>query len=231
MTAPASRYCVIIPAFNAAATIGALIDGVRAHGLPVVVVDDGSTDDTASLSARHGAVVVSQLRNEGKGSALRSGFRYALRASYEGVVTMDSDGQHDPADLPRLIHEGERQHAGIIVGNRMEQGSRMPWLRRGANRLMSRLVSTVAGQHIPDSQCGYRFIRREVLASVPLRARRFEIETELLLAASQRRWKTVSVPVRAIYNGRTSHIRPLREAWRFLGVLARHVTAPPPRTP
>ena len=216
------RYCVVIPAFNAARTIQTVIDGVRGHGLPVVVVDDGSTDETAALAARHGATVISHLRNEGKGSALRSGFGYAMRAAYDGVITMDSDGQHDPGDVAQLIREAERQHARIVVGNRMSDAPRMPALRRWTNRLMSGVVSALTHQRIPDSQCGLRLIRREVLLSVALRATRFEIETELLLAASRGRWKTISVPVRTIYDGHASHIHPLRETWHFLHAIARH---------
>ena len=91
------RYCVVIPAFNAANTIGALVRGIKRQGLPVVVVNDGSADETAPIASAEGAVVISHLRNEGKGRALRTGFEHALRAQYDGVITMDSDGQHDPA--------------------------------------------------------------------------------------------------------------------------------------
>ena len=128
------RYCVIIPAYNAAKTIGELVKAVKAQGLPVVVVDDGSRDNTSAVAAQHGAVVISHLRNQGKGSALRTGFAHALRAKYEGIITMDSDGQHQPGDIPRFIQAVERQHAGIVVGNRMENAS-MPWMRRWANRV------------------------------------------------------------------------------------------------
>ena len=217
------RYVALIPAFNAAETIGDVIRGIRQLGLPVVVVDDGSRDTTAAVAAEQGAVVISHLRNEGKGAALRTGFQYALRETYDGVITVDSDGQHDPADIPRLIEAGERQHAGLVVGNRMGNGQAMPPLRRWTNRVMSRIVSMVSRQHIPDSQCGFRLIRKELLASVPLTATRYEIETELLLAAGRKRWKTVSVPVQSIYHGRPSHIRPLQDTWRFLQLIWRYL--------
>ena len=217
------RYVALIPAFNAAETIGDVIRGIRQLGLPVVVVDDGSRDTTAAVAAEQGAVVISHLRNEGKGAALRTGFQYALRETYDGVITVDSDGQHDPADIPRLIEAGERQHAGLVVGNRMGNGQAMPPLRRWTNRVMSRIVSMVSRQHIPDSQCGFRLIRKELLASVPLTATRYEIETELLLAAGRKRWKTVSVPVQSIYHGRPSHIRPLQDTWRLLQLIWRYL--------
>ena len=221
------RYCVIIPAFNAARTIGELVQRTKHQGLNVVVVDDGSTDQTAPIASTHGAVVISHLRNEGKGRALRTGFEYALRSQYDGVVTMDSDGQHDAAEIPQLIRAGEVQHAGIVIGNRLADGAPMPLSRRLTNRLMSAIVSAVARQHVPDTQCGFRFIRKEVLADTPLRARRFEIETELVIGAAARRWKIVSVPVRTIYQDERSHIRPLRDGIRFVGLVLRYLVRRP----
>ncbi len=220
MSSPLGRCCVVIPAYNAADTVADLVRRAKAHGLPVFVINDGSTDATAALASKEGAVVISHLRNEGKGMALRTGFEHALREDYEGIVTMDSDGQHDPSEIEWLIREGMRQHAGIAVGNRMGDGVAMPAARRWTNRLMSALVSAVAHQRIPDTQCGFRFIRREVLTDLPLHAARFDIETELLLGAARRRWKIISVPVRAIYTARRSHIRPLADGARFLGLLA-----------
>lgn len=218
---PQNRYCAIIPAFNAAQTIGRLVQQVKAQGVAVVVVDDGSTDRTAALAAAAGALVISHLRNRGKGRALRTGFAHALRARYDGIVTLDSDGQHDPAEIPTLIQAGERQHAGLVLGDRMSNGRAMPWVRWRTNQLMSRIISRLARQPIPDSQCGFRFIRRELLERVPLRARRFDIESEVVLWAAAHRWKVVSVPVASIYRDQPSHIRPLRDGLRFFTLLAR----------
>jgi glycosyltransferase involved in cell wall biosynthesis len=218
------KYCVVIPALNESKTIGDLIRRIRPLGLAIVVIDDGSRDRTAAVASDEGALVISHLRNQGKGSALRTGFEHALRAQFDGVVTLDGDGQHDPAEIPQLIEAGERQHAGIVVGNRMPNGSVMPPQRRMTNRVMSAIVSRLVRQAIPDSQCGFRFIRKEVLATVPLRAKRYEIETELLLAACRRRWKIVSVPVKGIYAAaQISRIRPVRETFRFLGVVGRYL--------
>lgn len=217
------RYCVIIPAFDAEKTIGELVRRVKSQGFAVIVVDDGSRDQTATIASKQGALVISHLRNQGKGAALRSGFEYALRSQYDGVITMDSDGQHDPREIAHLIRAGEVQHAGIVLGNRMANGACMPSVRRWTNRAMSGLVSSLVRQPIPDTQCGFRLIRKEVLASVPLQAKRFEIETELLLRAAARRWKIISVPVSSIYADQPSYIRPFRDAWRFLAVVLRHV--------
>ncbi|MBI3996503.1 MAG: glycosyltransferase family 2 protein [Candidatus Omnitrophica bacterium] len=218
------RYCVVIPAYDAAATITEVIRRVRQQGLPVVVVDDGSRDHTAALASKEGALVISHLRNEGKGCALRTGFEYALRSHYDGVITMDSDGQHDPSDIPQLIRAAEVQHAGMVLGNRMANGALMPPVRKRTNQLMSRVISVVTRQRIPDSQCGFRLVRKEVLQDVPLRAKRFEIESEMLFGAAARRWKIISIPVKTIYaEHHRSHIRPVRETLRFLGALLRYL--------
>lgn len=221
-----SAYCVIIPAYNAAKTIGALVERIKGRGHAVLVIDDGSQDRTAAAASGRGALVISHLTNEGKGRALRTGFSYALRRNFDGVITMDADGQHDPEDLDALIRAAESQQAGLVIGNRMAQAGAMPAPRRFTNRLMSLIVSAVARRRIPDSQCGYRLIRKELLAQLPLCARRFEIETEVLLKAAARKWPIISVPVRAIYTDHVSHIQPVREGARFLGLLLRHLVSP-----
>lgn len=214
------RYCVIIPAYQAAKTIGPVVARVKATGLPIVVVDDGSRDDTAAVASQQGALVISHLRNQGKGLALRTGFDYAVRTGFDGVVTFDSDGQHDAADIAALVRAGEVQHAGLVLGNRMGAPGPMPPLRQRTNRLLSQIVSWLAKQPIPDSQSGFRFVRKEVLETIRLVARRYEIETELLVKAARRRWKIISVPVASIYHSdHHSHIRPLRDTARFAGLI------------
>ena len=217
------RYCVLIPVFNGGQAIAGLVGEIRSLGLPVIVVDDGSNDRTAALAAARGALVISHLRNLGKGCALRTGFEHVLQRRFDGVVTMDGDGQHNPKEIRALIHAGETQHAGLVLGNRLTNGAVMPFARRQTNLAMSAVISLLARQRIPDSQCGFRFIRREVLQDVSLRARRYEIETELLLAAADRKWKIISVPVMSTYRDQRSHIKPLRETFRFLAILLQHL--------
>ena len=222
----APRYCVLIPAFNASATIGALVRAIKQYGFDIIVIDDGSSDGTAASASTAGALVMSLLKNQGKGVALRTGFTYAVRQRYEGVITMDGDGQHDPADIARLVSVAEAQHAGIVVGNRMTDVTSMPRIRVWKNGVMSRIISRPTRQAIPDPQCGFRFIRTEVLAHLPLRAKRYEIETEMLFSAAAHQWRIVSVPVRTIYTDRGSHIRPVRDTLRFLKLVFRHLVSP-----
>ena len=217
------RYCVVIPAYNAEQTIGEVVRAIKHQGLQVVVIDDGSRDRTAAIASAQGALVISHLSNQGKGNALRTGFDYVLRSDYDGAITMDSDGQHDPTDIPHLIREGEVQHAGIAIGNRLANGAPMPRLRRWTNHFMSSIVSAVARQRIPDSQCGFRFIRKELLRDVPFKTARFDSETEMLFGAAAKRWKIISVPIRTIYRDERSHIRPLRDGLRFARLILRHL--------
>ena len=218
------RYCIIMPAFNTAQAVGLIARRAKELGHDVVVVDDGSTDKTAVKASEAGAVVISHLRNRGKGQALQTGFEYARRMGYDGVVTLDSDGQHDPEEIARLVRAGEVQHAGIVLGNRMANGSTMPPIRWKTNRLMSSIISGLTHQNIPDSQCGFRMIRREVLEAVPIKSHHFEVETELLLKAAKKKWKIVSVPVRTIYaKDHHSHIKPIRDGLRFCALILRHL--------
>ena len=218
------RYCVVMPAFNAGESVEALARRTKELGFDVVVVNDGSTDKTAERASKAGAVVISHLRNRGKGRALQTGFEYARRMGYDGVVTLDSDGQHDPEEITRLIRAGEVQHAGIVLGNRMESGGDMPRIRWKTNRLMSSVVSAVTRQQIPDSQSGFRMIRKEVLDAIPVKAQHFEVETELLLKASAKKWKIVSVPIRTIYGKEHhSYIKPVRDGLRFIALILSHL--------
>ncbi len=222
------RSCVLIPVYNAGKTISQVVRAAKQHGVDVLVIDDGSSDDTVPAAVTAGARVVSLLSNQGKGAALRIGFSYALRERYEAVITMDGDGQHDPAEIPKLMEVAREQQAAIVLGNRMTNVTSMPMVRMWTNGFMSTIVSGLTRQQIPDSQCGFRLIRAHVLAGMPLRAMRYEIETELLFRASTQRHKIVSVPIRTIYTAHDSHIRPVRDAIRFLSLVVRHLVSSRP---
>jgi len=221
------KSCVVIPAYNAAKTLGPLIRHIRQLKLDAVVVNDGSTDDTAQVATASGALVISHLANHGKGVAIRSGFAFAVETGYDAVVTMDGDGQHDPAELPRLLEEAARDGAAIVVGHRVQERWRMPRIRRWTNQVMSGIVSWMTRQDIPDSQCGFRVIRRQALEQMRLSSRHFDIETELLLAASRAGWRVSSIPIRTIYEYHPSHIRPIVDGLRFVRLVLRYLVAPP----
>ena len=150
--------CAVIPCFNEGATLAPLVAGVRRFLPRVLVVDDGSTDDTSSRAAGAGARVIRHEKNSGKGAALRSGLSRALAEGFEWAVTLDGDGQHAPEDLPVLLNCASQTGAPLVIGNRMNDARKMPWLRRRVNLWMSRQLSRRAGRDLPDTQSGFRLI-------------------------------------------------------------------------
>ena len=209
---------VLIPAFNEEKNIGPLVKDLKAFGVEVLVVDDGSTDKTAEEARRAGAHLLRSEKNHGKGASLRLGVDWFLGRGYQALVFMDADGQHDAGELPvflKALAGGDK----VIVGNRMRSPGGMPALRRATNRFLSWILSFTTGQKIPDSQCGYRAVSREVLERIQLDTDRFETESEILLEASRLGYKIISVPVRSMYEGGVSNIRPVRDTFRFLRFL------------
>lgn len=214
--------CAVIPCFNEQRHLGALIPAVRRHLSLCVVVDDGSTDDTARTAEEAGAAVVRFEKNSGKGVALKAGFAWAAEHGCAAGVTLDGDGQHDPADLPRFLAPFDRGEGEVVLGNRMWNAEAMPWTRRAANRHSSRRLSRLVGRSLPDTQSGFRLIRTELWSALELECERFDLETEFLIKACRRGARLVSVPIRAVYRpDAPSRIRPLRDAWRFLRALRR----------
>ena len=162
------KCAAVIPCFNECAGIAPLVAAVRQQLPSVLVVDDGSTDDTASLARGAGAVVVSHERNLGKGAALKTGLSLALKQGFEWAVTLDGDGQHAPEDLPALLRCAGQTGARLVIGNRMHDAHAIPWLRRQVNRWMSRKLSQRAGRHLPDTQSGFRLIHLATWAALSL---------------------------------------------------------------
>lgn len=208
--------CVIIPAYREADRIAAVIAGVKAFVPDVIVVDDGSPDDTAGEAERAGAVVIRHPVNSGKGAALDTGFRAARERGFDFVITMDGDGQHAPADLPGFVQAHLQQGTPVLVGTRMSDTRSMPWVRRLTNRFMSWLLSREMGQWVPDSQCGYRLYSLAVVPERQVESKRFAAESEILMELSHRGVKIGAVPIATIYGTEKSKIHPVKDAFRFL---------------
>jgi glycosyltransferase involved in cell wall biosynthesis len=181
----------------------------------VLVVDDGSTDETASLAESAGAVVIKHARNLGKGVALKTGLSHALKQGCEWAVTLDGDGQHAPEDLPALVRRAEATGALLVIGNRMNEAQKIPWLRRRVNRWMSRKISQRAGRSLPDTQSGFRLIHLRTWAALALATKHFEIESEMLMAFLAAGRRVEFVPIRVIRSHRSSHIHPVADSFRW----------------
>jgi glycosyltransferase involved in cell wall biosynthesis len=206
---------VVIPCLNEGPGIAALVASVRLLLPNVIVVDDGSGDATATLAANAGAEVVRHAHTRGKGAALKTGWQRAVERGFAWALTMDGDGQHSVADIPAFLSAAATGKADLIVGNRLANPARMPWLRRRVNQWMSRRLSRAAGIDLPDSQCGFRMMRLGVWQNLSLRAEHFEIESELLLAFIARDCQVRFIPVQTIYAGERSKINPFVDTWRW----------------
>jgi glycosyltransferase involved in cell wall biosynthesis len=189
----------------------------------VIVVDDGSSDDTAAKARQAGAIVIEQRPNRGKGAALRAGFRRAIEMDLAAVVTLDGDGQHDPDEIPSFLaaYGGSRtERPDLVIGRRTF--GQMPPSRRLANELGRMAFSWAVGRDIPDNQSGYRLIdRRLIEAMLASGETGFEFEVEVVTTCIRRGGRIAWVPIRTIYAGERSHIRPIHHLAHFLRIVLR----------
>ncbi len=216
---PGERWYAIIPAYREGGRIGPVVEAARRTGVGVVVVDDGSGDGTAGEAERAGAIVLRHERNRGKGAAMATGFGYAREHGCSGVVALDADGQHDPAEIAKFIETYRRTGLPVLVGNRMWNPEGMPLVRRLTNRWMSWLLSREMNQFVPDTQCGYRMFRCDILPFVAAETEGFAAESEILLKVASRGIQIGSVRISTIYGDERSKIRPLRDTVRFFRML------------
>jgi glycosyltransferase involved in cell wall biosynthesis len=217
------RTLVIVPCKNLESHVGNVVRAIDALGLglDVLVVNDGSTDQTTSKARTAGAEVVEHAVNMGKGVALKTGFDYALEHGYEAVITMDGDEQHDAATIPGFLKALESGQWDVVVGSRMSEVKDMPGIRIWTNQTTSRVISLLARQSIPDSQSGYRIIRTTVLKGMELVTKRYDTESEILIRAGRRGFRIGSIPIESIYTDGISHINPVVDTLRFLRLVWR----------
>lgn len=212
---------VIVPAYNAEPTLENVVKGVR-RTLPnamIIGVDDGSTDGSGTLLKTVADETIEFPQNRGKGAALRAGFDAALKHGAAAVLTIDSDGQHDPAFATAIV--GALDRADIVIGTRDLSGKAVPKHRRIANMISSAATRAVSGGKVRDSQSGYRAMKAEVLRKVHAVGDRYEFETDFIIRAARAGFTTVNVPISTIY-GSPSYFREFRDAWLVIKVLWRH---------
>ena len=210
---------ILIPAYNESERLQPVLEAALQH-VPVLVVDDGSTDDTVQIARAAGVEVLSQSSNQGKGAALRAGFRWALERDYEAVITLDADGQHDTEEIPLFLASFVQGQGDLIIGSR--DFSQMPFARRMANTMGTWLFSWALGQRVEDNQSGYRLISRRLMEYVLLSNEEgFEFEVEMIVDCVRGDFKMDWVGIRTIYAGETSHIQPWKHTVKFLKLVMR----------
>jgi glycosyltransferase involved in cell wall biosynthesis len=220
------KVCVVIPAYNEYQTIGSVLSEIKNKGLDALIIDDGSCDNTASVANNYGFKILINLSNMGKGAALINGFKYVAENNFDAVITMDADGQHLPSEIDSFINSAAATKSGIIIGNRMSKSANMPLVRLLTNKFMSWLISKISGQNIPDTQCGFRLIKTEVLKRLSLHTSNFEIESEMIIQAARLGYKIESIPITTVYTGYTgckSKINPIIDTLRFFSFIAKEL--------
>jgi glycosyltransferase involved in cell wall biosynthesis len=205
----------VLPAYQCERTVGAVVRGLAAQLARVLVVDDGSDDATAAAATGAGAELLRHERNQGKGTALRTGLDRALDGGAEAIALLDADGQHDPADLPRLLAAWDARRPDLVVGSRLHDAATIPPARYWTNYIGSLVLSRMTGFELEDSQSGYRLLAAGLARRLDLRSRGYAVESEMLIKASQLGARLEHVRVRTIYNGAGSHFQPVLDTFRI----------------
>jgi glycosyltransferase involved in cell wall biosynthesis len=222
-TATRSSVAALIPCYYEEKHIRDVATRTKAQLDTVLVVDDGSKDNTSEEARAAGVEVIQHESNQGKGAAIKTGLRaLTTRPGLDWVLILDGDGQHAPEEIPRFLAAAGQGGAEMIVGTRMDDTRTMPFVRKLTNRTMSSLISMMIGQRVPDTQCGFRLFSRALAAAfldVPSRA--FDFESEMLVIAARRGVKIGAAKVSTIYGDEVSKIHPVRDTIKFLKLLAR----------
>lgn len=218
MTAAGERFCILIPCLNEERAIARVVGEALELGLPVIVVDDGSDDRTPDIVGALPVTLLSHDTRRGKGEALRTGFREALRQGIDNVITMDGDGQHRASDIPAILEANRRYPGSIVIGARLLARDQQPPGRRRANAVADWGISWACGRPVADTQSGQRLYPRAAIELVDLPAEHFVFEAALLITACRERGiGVVSVPIASRYEGefRLSHFQPVRDVTRI----------------
>ena len=217
------KALIIVPAYNAAQTVGDVVRSCREFVNNIVVINDGSRDETAGAAMIAGAEVVTHPMNRGKGAALKTGFAWAMERRYDIVITLDADGQHLPREIPKFLRAREEAHADLIIGGRSHLFGEMLPRRRMANRFSAWSISRASGKRITDSQSGFRLYSANLLRNIRLHTDGFDMESEIIVHAGRGGFKVLTIPIDlGFVDGiSTSHYKPLKDTLRIAWTVTR----------
>jgi glycosyltransferase involved in cell wall biosynthesis len=217
------RILILLPSYNEAPRLPDTIRRIRKSieklnkfYFEILVVDDGSKDETSEVALKENVKVIRHNKNLGKGYVYRTGFKYALEKNFDAVLTLDADGQHDPAEIENFLKVYDKYD--MIIGKRRVDVKVMPLIRYFTNRLTSLVTSVLSEKKVSDSQSGYRLLKRSVFEKLRLKTSRFQTESEEIIQAGRFRLKIAEVNISTIYreSGRKSYINPFIDTIRFI---------------
>ena len=179
------KISIVIPCYNEEATIGSIVLKTKRHVNEVLVIDDGSKDDTAKIAQEAGATVISHKMNRGKSSGIKTGFKYALTKNFKYIITLDGDGQHDPDEIPDLLKNITKNRNDITIGLRAGNNTEMPIWRRLGKRVLDYATSLGNDGYVTDSQSGFRAFNQKAVEGITpkLNGSSFSVESEQLVRA------------------------------------------------
>ncbi len=212
-----NNVCAVIPFYNEAETIQEVVDRSLNFVDCVIAVNDGSTDGFAQLKNFQRVIVISNQKNSGKGFSLNTGFRESIKNNFDITITLDADLQHEPEQIPKLIKE--IGSFDIVIGNRLDDLTKMPLLRIASNKLTSFFLSLKTGQKLLDTQCGFRAYKTKILTDILSSSHGFEAESEILVNAARKNYKIGFVPIPTIYANEKSKMKTFQAISGFIKVL------------
>lgn len=224
-----SSLVIVLPCYNCGKAVIDVVEGILPFTNRILAMNDGSTDDTVPTLESLPVHIQGWEKNRGKGVALLEGFRHWLQESdWDYCITIDSDGQHNPAEIAGFLNEAEKTQAGIVVGTRSFGGSTVPAHRRIANTLSSSLIASLTGCPVRDIQCGYRLLHRSAIEALlpELHEDAYAMETEMLMKALRLGIRVGETEVECIYNTESSirsAWRPLTDSFKIARVVAKHM--------
>ncbi len=221
------EYDLLIPAYNAGKTLPQLfheLDRLAHKPKNIIVVDDGSSDDTAAVAQKNKVEVISFPNNKGKGYALRSGFKHFLSSDdAEYLLCMDADMQHPPASIDDFLQEMAENDRFLIIGKRKRALFKMPPLRILSNSITSKILSLLLQKKIEDSQCGFRMFHRSLIENLKLEEDGFQLESEFIIRAAKKNINIRFIDIPTIYNNHNSNIRHINDTYRFIRLIVKEL--------